>query len=85
MSTILYYVLIAYREYLPELERARASRDESLRAAKEESMNRLMKDLAVDRAQNPEAATADRWESTLEEEGADDDLEVNIIDRSKYL
>jgi len=68
------------KEYLPELELARAARDESLRVAKEDSMSRLMKDLVVDRAQNPDAAMNDRWDPT-EEEGDDDD-DINIVDRS---
>ncbi|TCD60993.1 hypothetical protein EIP91_009185 [Steccherinum ochraceum] len=67
-------------EYLPELQRARAAREESLRAVKEDSMNRLMKDLTVDRENNPNAALLDRWDPT-EEENEDED-EVNIIDRT---
>ncbi|KAL4247685.1 GPN-loop GTPase family protein [Abortiporus biennis] len=69
-------------EYLPELQQAKAAREQQLQAAKEDSMNRLMKDLAVDRARNPEAAEQDRWDP--EEEGDDDDDdEINIIDRSE--
>ena len=43
-----------------------------------------MKDLAVDREQNPTAAQADKWDPTSGEENDDDDddLDVNIIDRS---
>ncbi|KAH8105343.1 XPA-binding protein 1 [Cristinia sonorae] len=67
-------------EYLPELERARAAREESLRAVKEDSMSRLMKDLSVDRQQNPSAALLDRWDPSAEDD--DDDTEINIIDRS---
>jgi GPN-loop GTPase len=55
-------------------------------AAKEDSLHRLMKDLEVDRAKNPQAAAKDRW--TEEEENNDDDddeLDVNIIDRSESL
>ncbi|KAI0925389.1 hypothetical protein AcV7_005646 [Taiwanofungus camphoratus] len=70
-------------EYLPELERARAAREKSLQAAKEDSMNRLMKDLAVDRTQNPNAALHDRWDPQQEEEEEEDDTEVNIVDRSE--
>ncbi len=46
-----------------------------------------MKDLAVDREQNPEAAAKDTWDPTAEEEDDDDDddLDVNIIDRSGFL
>ena len=73
------------RSYLPDLERARVTREKTLQAQKDESMNRLMKDLAVDRAKNPEAAKRDRWE---EEEDDDDDgddgPDVDIIDRSKF-
>ncbi len=80
-------ILMATRDYLPELERARAHRDQSLKAAKEESMSRMMKDLTVDRAKNPSAFVNDTWDQD-EEEGIegddddDDDSEVNIIDRS---
>ena len=72
------------KEYLPELEKAKAARAKSLQAAKDDSMNRLMKDLAVDREKNPEAAAQDRWEAEEEEEGDDDD-EENIVDRSTYI
>ena len=41
-------------------------------------MNRLLKDLSIDRARNP--ALNDRWDS--EEEDADDG-DVDIIDRCK--
>lgn len=45
-----------------------------------------MKDLVVDRARNPAAAAADRWDPGAEEdEDADNDLEMNIIDRSESL
>ncbi|OJA16647.1 hypothetical protein AZE42_04042 [Rhizopogon vesiculosus] len=72
-------------EYLPELERARAARDQSLQDAKEDSMNRLMKDLAVDRARNPDTAKEDRWASDEEDEDADEGLDIDIIDRSEDL
>lgn len=42
-------------------------------------MNRLLKDLSIDRAQNPASALNDRWDS--EEEEDDDDGDINIIDR----
>ncbi|CDO70161.1 hypothetical protein BN946_scf185009.g12 [Trametes cinnabarina] len=72
------------REYLPELQRARESREKSLKAAKEDSLNRFMKDLSLDREKNPAAAAADRWDPTAEEaEDEDDDVDVNIIDRSE--
>ena len=67
------------RDYLPELEKARASREKSLQAVKDDSMNRLLKDLSIDRAQNP--ALNDRWDS--EEEDADDGDDMDIIDRCK--
>lgn len=44
-------------------------------------MNRLMKDLAVDRAKNPEGALLDRWDP--EEEHEDEEDDINIIDRSE--
>ena len=43
-------------------------------------MNRLLKDLSIDRAQNPASALNDRWDS--EEEDADDG-DMDIIDRCK--
>lgn len=74
------------REYVPELERARAIREKSLQEAKNDSMNRLMKDLSVDRANNPEAALHDQWnpDDGDEEDDDDDDGDINIIDRSKF-
>ena len=77
-------VLIFLRDYLPELKRAREAREKTLQAAKEDSMNRLMKDLEVDRARNPEAAARDKWDKENEEDD-DDELDVNIIDRSACL
>ncbi|KAF8346315.1 XPA-binding protein 1 [Amanita rubescens] len=74
------------KDYLPELERARAHRDQSLKTAKEESMSRMMKDLTVDRAKNPSAFVNDTWDQDEDEEiegDDDDDSEVNIIDRSE--
>ncbi|KAF7792015.1 hypothetical protein EIP86_003042 [Pleurotus ostreatoroseus] len=72
------------RDYLPELKRAREAREKSLQVAKDDSMNRLMKDLEVDRARNPEAAAHDKWDKENEEDD-DDELDVNIIDRSASL
>jgi len=47
-------------------------------------MNRLMKDLAIDRAANPDAALNDQWDPEEEEaEDDDDDGDINIIDRSE--
>lgn len=79
----LVFLFPVYSEYLPELERARAARDKSLQDVKEDSMNRLMKDLAVDRARNPGAANEDRWAS--DEEDEDEELDVDLIDRSECL
>ncbi|KAI0771449.1 XPA-binding protein 1 [Irpex lacteus] len=74
------------RDYLPTLVTARLQREEQLKkarsAAKEDSLRRLMKDLEVDRAKNPSAN--DRWaQEEDDDEGADDELDVNIIDRSE--
>ena len=70
------------RDYLPELQRARAAREKSLQDVKTDSMSRLMKDLAVDREKNPAGALADRWDSGEEDnDDDDDDTEINIIDR----
>ncbi|THV02587.1 XPA-binding protein 1 [Dendrothele bispora CBS 962.96] len=73
------------KEYLPELERTRAAREKTLSDAKADSMNRLMKDLAVDRAKNPGFAARDRWDPNTEEgeEPEEDDDDMNIIDRSE--
>ena len=43
-------------------------------------MNRLLKDLSIDRAQNPSSALNDRWDS---EEEDDDEGDIDIIDRCK--
>lgn len=74
---------VCFREYLPELERARKQREKTLQEVKEDSMNRLLKDLAIDRAKNPQGPLNDRWDPEEEEE--DDDTEINIIDRSEYI
>ncbi|KAK0217858.1 XPA-binding protein 1 [Armillaria fumosa] len=71
------------KDYLPELERARAAREQTLQAAKDDSMNRLMKDLELDRERNPNAALEDRWDPN-EDDDEDDDTDVNIIDRSDH-
>ncbi|PPR05014.1 hypothetical protein CVT24_010207 [Panaeolus cyanescens] len=66
-------------QYLPDLERARKQREETLRRSKEDSMTRLMKDLSVDRAKNPNGPLSAKWE---EEEDEDDDFDENdVIDR----
>lgn len=69
---LLQRVLMCSREYLPELERARAARDKSLRDIRDESVDRLAKDLAADKQRNP--ALNETWEE-------DEDGEDNIIDR----
>lgn len=55
------------------MERARAAREETLREMKEDSMNRLMKDLAVDRAKNPTGALNDRWDPTEDDEDEEEE------------
>jgi hypothetical protein len=52
-----------------------------LQAVKDDSMNRLLKDLSIDRAQNPASALNDRWDSEEEEDA--DDGGMHIIDRCK--
>ena len=46
-------------------------------------MNRLMKDLAVDRMQNPDAALLDKWETEEDEDQEGED--INIIDRGQCI
>jgi hypothetical protein len=65
------------REYLPELERARAARDKSLQDIKDGSIARLTKDLAADKQRNP--ALNETWEE--EDEGEDEDGEDNTVGR----
>ena len=71
---------------MPELERARAAKQKSLDDAKTDSMNRLMKDLAIDRQKNPRAFSNDRWEEDEggDEEDEDEDDDINIIDRCEW-
>jgi hypothetical protein len=76
--------LMICRDYLPELERARKAKEESLKAVKEDSMNRLLNDLSIDRAKNPDFAAQDRWDPEAEEDDEDEDGDFNIIDRSEY-
>lgn len=45
-------------------------------------MNRLMKDLAVDRARNPGGTLNDRWEAAEDDEEDDEDTDINLIDKS---
>jgi hypothetical protein len=70
---------------MPELERTRALREKTLQDAKDDSINRLMKDLAVDRANNPEAALRDQWDPDNDDNDDDDDGDINLIDRSKFI
>jgi len=67
--------------YVPELQRVRATREQTLQDAKADSMNRLMKDLAVDRVQNPDAALQDKWDA--EEDEDQEGGEIDIVDRSE--
>lgn len=77
--------------YFPDLERSRAAREKTLQDAradvKQDSMDRLMKDLTIDRANNPDAALLDKWEQEEDEDevGADEGLDVNIRDQSTFL
>jgi len=50
-----------------------------LQEVKDESMNRLIKDLAIDRAKNPHGPLDERWEE--EEDG--DDGGIDVVDTSK--
>ncbi|KAL1688181.1 hypothetical protein GGG16DRAFT_95012 [Schizophyllum commune] len=74
------------RDYLPSILAARKAREETLQAAKTDSMNRLMKDLAVDRETKPGFAEQDRWDADAEDEGFDDDADedpdINFIDKT---
>lgn len=45
-----------------------------LQEVKDESMNRLLKDLAIDRAKNSHGPLGERWE---EEEEEEDDTDIN--------
>ncbi|KAH8833039.1 XPA-binding protein 1 [Flagelloscypha sp. PMI_526] len=69
-------------EYLPALEEARKSREASLEATKQDSMNRLMNDLEIDRKNNPHGAAMDKWDPEDEMDEDDEDLDVNIRDQS---
>lgn len=46
-------------------------------------MNRLMKDLAVDREANPAAFAQDRWDEDDNED--EDDADIDIIDQSELI
>ena len=75
----------AHREYLPELARVRTQRDATLQKQKEDSTARMLADLAVDRAGDPNFAARDRWNPDEEEEEEDDGGELNIIDKSASI
>lgn len=77
MINLLNYLSV--REYLPELEKAKHRKERMLQEVKDESMNRLLKDLAIDRAKNSHGPLDERWE----EEDDDDDTDTGIVDRSK--
>lgn len=82
--TLLLSLAQAVRDYLPELERSRAIRQKTLDDAKADSMDRMMKDLELDRARNPSAALADQWDPNAEDDPEDDELDVNLIDSSEF-
>jgi len=67
------------REYLPELEKARQQKERTLQEVKDESMNRLINDLAIDRARNPHGPLDEQWE----EEEEEDDGDIDVLDTSK--
>ena len=46
-------------------------------------MNRLIKDLAIDRAKNPHGPLDERWEEEEEEEEDGDDGDIDVVDTSK--
>lgn len=74
------------REYLPELARVRAQREATLEKQREDSTARMLSDLAVDRASNPNFVAQDRWNPDEEgQEEEDDGGELNIIDRSASM
>lgn len=79
MINLLNYLSV--REYLPELEKAKHRKERMLQEVKDESMNRLLKDLAIDRAKNSHGPLDERWEEEEEEE--EDDTDTGIVDRSK--
>lgn len=75
---------LACREYVPELARVRAQREATLQKQKEDSTTRMLADLTVDRANDPNFAAQDRWNPNEEEE-EDDGGELNIIDKSASI
>ncbi|OCB87814.1 hypothetical protein A7U60_g5138 [Sanghuangporus baumii] len=76
------------KEYLPELERVKKEKADRLNAVKEDSMRRMMADLAVDRKRDPEAFDNDRWEREDDDEDDEEDVDVDaddpdLVDRSE--
>lgn len=66
----------------------RAHREATLQKQKDDSTARMLADLAVDRANNPNLAAQDRWNPEEEEQGddeEDDGGELNIIDKSASI
>ena len=63
----------------------RAQREATLQKQKEDSTARMMADLAVDRASDPNFAARDRWNPDEEEDEEDDGGELNIIDKSASI
>jgi hypothetical protein len=53
--------LVPNSEYLPDLARLRAQKESQLRTAKDDNVRRMMADLELDRARNPNAFRNDRW------------------------
>jgi GPN-loop GTPase len=86
LSHLTYPRPLCAREYLPELARVRAQREATLQKKKEDSTARMLADLAVDRASNPNFAAQDRWNPDEEEQEEEDDGgELNIIDKSASI
>ena len=53
---------------------------------KEDSMRRMMADVAIDRERDPAAFSNDRWEREDEDDGDDEDADADdadLIDRSE--
>ncbi|KIY67748.1 hypothetical protein CYLTODRAFT_422268 [Cylindrobasidium torrendii FP15055 ss-10] len=65
------------KDYLPELQRSREMREQALQEIKDDSVNRLMKDLELDKAKG---GLRERWDPN-EDDDEDDDSDMNIIDR----
>jgi GPN-loop GTPase len=72
------------RDYLPDLQRARKRKEETLAAAKKDSMDRLLNDLAIDREKDPGFAARDKWDAEDDDDEDQDDSDINFVDRSKW-